>query len=40
LHSYMRGGNWSNTTNTGVLSLWMSDTPSSAFSHIGFRVAK
>ncbi|MFZ2126293.1 MAG: prepilin-type N-terminal cleavage/methylation domain-containing protein [Candidatus Microsaccharimonas sp.] len=38
--TYLRGGDWGNANYTGVLTLVLSDTPSSAYSTVGFRVAK
>ena len=40
LRGFIRGGNWNNSSNTGVLTLNLNNTPTNTNSNIGFRVAR
>lgn len=38
--AFIRGGNWNNTSNAGVLTLNLNNSPSNTNTNIGFRVAR
>ncbi|MFZ1250568.1 MAG: hypothetical protein WAR37_03945 [Candidatus Microsaccharimonas sp.] len=38
--AFIRGGNWNNGTNAGVLTLNLNNSPSNTNTNIGFRVAR
>lgn len=38
--AFIRGGNWNNGSNAGVLTLNLNNSPSNTNSNIGFRVAR
>lgn len=38
--AFIRGGNWNNGTNTGVLTLNLNNAPSSTNAYIGFRASR
>jgi prepilin-type N-terminal cleavage/methylation domain-containing protein len=38
--SFIRGGYWSNSTNAGVLTLYLGAAPSSTYGSVGFRVSR
>ncbi|NCC20187.1 hypothetical protein EOM33_03940 [Candidatus Saccharibacteria bacterium] len=40
LRAFIRGGNWNNGSNAGVLALNLNNSPSNTNTNIGFRVAR
>ncbi len=40
LHGFIRGGNWNNNDNTGVLTLNLNNSPDNSNNNIGFRVSR
>jgi hypothetical protein len=40
LYGFIRGGNWNNGSNAGVLTLNLNNGPGNTNSNIGFRVSR
>lgn len=40
LRGFIRGGNWNNGSNAGVLTLNLNNAPSNSNTNIGFRVSR
>lgn len=40
VRAFLRGGDWGNGSNAGVLALYLSNSPSGTSTYVGFRVAR